>query len=119
MTDPVRRDPGRSIAQADERFTAEAGRHGEIDVPTLIVWDATGKWIPAKMAPRLTAQIRVAPSRSSTVPAVSSRLSAESAFGPQRRYLPVGVAEFGQDLVGVGAEGWSGHRFGLVVAVDP
>lgn len=48
----------RQIAQADERFTAEAeARYGEIAVPTLIVWGTADAWIPVDRAWRLAAAI--------------------------------------------------------------
>lgn len=44
----------RQIAQADERFTAEAETHyGTITAPTLIVWGTADEWIPVDRAHRL------------------------------------------------------------------
>jgi len=46
------------IAEADERFTAEAEPHyPDIDLPVRIVWGAQDTWIPADRADRLAAAI--------------------------------------------------------------
>lgn len=48
----------RQIAQADERFTAEAEHHyGDIKVPTQIVWGTDDEWIPIDRAHRLASLI--------------------------------------------------------------
>lgn len=48
----------RQIAQADERYTAEAERrYGDIDVPTLIVWGSADTWIPIDTAHKLASVV--------------------------------------------------------------